>query len=1225
MARYKQIAAQWMRGLEPFGLGRFTPVLLTWWGLLLLGVGSLLFGCWLWSRSNSAANQPQALVRHYVRNLKRSHAEVRQVAGKVAVLLAKDKPTLEYPTNYVKLEKQLARHECALIMAQQDSVRFWSTSYSPEALVKFKNAAEYVCLASKWYHVVYEEIAGYQVANMVKVCERYSVRNGYVSSRYAQSFQFLNGHEFPELTNVLGQSTQTLSESGATGNAVLLFSCLALLGMLLLLPRAWGLDAHWPSVALVLTASVLLRWAYMRSGAFTGLLSQLFSPRLVALSFLMPSLGDFLLHTLLLLGMVLVLVRYFRAAVARRGRKATSLLISALVSLAIVQWGGVLVRQLVLNSTLTIPPFAVTAFSAYVLVAYVALACWFASGVIMLGYACSILVERPKVLVLLSIFLVLSTLLMWYISKAFMWEGLLLYLLMFVLCFIPMYLRGAKLLFRGFDLVLALALSLYVSIRIYRDSTYRDGLVQAQLAERVVNLRDGLLELVLPGLEKAIANDTTLAKLAYDEHVGEKRLAAYYEAHFPAGHPLGYKIRLRAIADTSERASGNPCQAPTPPLFPPEQPLGEKIEHCNFYCLPHEYGRVTYRGSIRLGEATPTRSILQLELSAQLGEEPSGYQALLQDNRSGVLPLPKLYSLAVYKEENLAYHIGQYNYPNRLRPQSTGLGGTAHQGDYAHQIYPQAPELLVVVSRPEPSFPDLLGMLTYSAMLFALVITLAIRCSKVFPLKHLMGRGIVGRLQLYTTGQLLGVLLLSLLTSLYIYREVEVLKNKNALKEKFELAQATLISKWPASVTLSAPNGSRACEEILELISQRYRIEAHVYNLNGELCATSQPQIFTQGLLCTHMAPQAWFEMHHRKATSYIGQMAIGTMRYLEAYAPLVINGELLGYLSVPYFVRPGEFSVQYTSLMTLLLDFFAVLLAVSLLLTVLLAQEVFKPLVKLRQSVQKVSIRGGNEPVFYDTQDQLGALFAAYNRMLEDLERSAKELAENERQSAWREMARQIAHDIKNPLTPIRLYLQRVVRLKDADDARWPEAFDRFAVMMEAQINQLAQTASSFSAFSRLAEGRAEPTMASEEIGTSVELFSINDNITWEIHTSNLGESRVWMDRNNLQRMLNNILSNAVQAVAAKDNPRIRVLAEPRAGMLHIEVEDNGPGIPAEFQPKLFRMSFTTKSRGTGLGLTIVKAIIDAAKGHIRFTTAEGVGTTFYIDLPLYTGPVTD
>lgn len=76
---------------------------------------------------------------------------------------------------------------------------------------------------------------------------------------------------------------------------------------------------------------------------------------------------------------------------------------------------------------------------------------------------------------------------------------------------------------------------------------------------------------------------------------------------------------------------------------------------------------------------------------------------------------------------------------------------------------------------------------------------------------------------------------------------------------------------------------------------------------------------------------------------------------------------------------------------------------------------------------------------------------------------------------------------------------------------------------------------------------------------------------------------------------------------------------------MLHIEVEDNGPGIPAEFQPKLFRMSFTTKSRGTGLGLTIVKAIIDAAKGHIRFTTAEGVGTTFYIDLPLYTGPVTD
>ena len=1224
MARYKQVATLWIRALAPFGLGRFTPALLLWWTLLFFGVGSLLFGCWLWNRSNSPAYGPQELAIDYAHNLKRRHAELVQAAKSMAVLLALDTQEREHTGRYEEIEQQLVRQEGGLIMFKHDTVCYWSTSYCPEALKALRAGAEYVEMASSWYHVAYQEISGYTVANLVKVCELYAVHNEYVSSRYARSLQFLNGRELPELSKVLGRETKTLSEAEPQGNAVLLLSCLLLLGMLLLLPRTWELEGHWISVVLVLGASVLLRWAYMRSGAFTGLLSQLFSPRLVAVSFLMPSLGDFLLHTLLLLGMTLVLLRYFKAASSKQRSRMVSLLLSVLVSLAIVQWGGVLVRQLVLNSTLTIPPFAVTAFSVYVLVAYVALACWFASGVIMLGYACSMLQHRPWVMVLLSAFLVLSTLLMWHISQAFTWEGLLLYLLVFVMSFIPMYLRKNKFLFRGFDLMLALVLSLYVSVRIYRDSMYRDGLVQAQLAERVVNLRDGLLEVTLPELETAIEGDTVLAALASDRNVDEKQLAAYFEAHFPSGCPQGYQLRLRVLPATEDSVRTGHTNATVPPLFP-LAPVGDQVENSAFYSMPHEYGRVTYCASIPLGKTTSASSILQLELSARLDEEPSGYQALLQDNRGGVLPLPKLYSLAVYKDKNLVYHVGQYNYSNRLPQLLVGKNKTVRIGDYAHHSYPQCPMLLVIVSRPEPSFPDLLGLLTYSAMLFALVITLAIRASYVFPLKHLMGRGIVGRLQLYTIGQLFGVLLLALLTSLYIYREVEALKNKNALKEKFELVHSSLRSKLPAVAAQSGPGASAACEEVLEKIAQRYRTDAHIYNLDGELCASSFRPIFTQGLLCTHMSPNAWYEMHLREATSYIEQMTTGSMHYLAEYAPLRVNGQLMGYLCVPYFIRPGEFSVQYTSLMTLLLDFFAVLLAVSLLLSFVLAQGVFKPLVKLRKSVQKVSIRGRNEPIFYDTQDQLGALFAAYNRMLEDLERSAQELAESERQSAWREMARQIAHDIKNPLTPIRLNLQRVVQLKAQDDARWPEAFDRFAVMMEAQIDQLAQTASSFSVFSRLAEGRAEPVLAAEEIDVSIGLFSTNDSIAWEIDTEGVGESRVWMDRNNLQRLLNNILSNAVQAVSASEEPRIRVLATQQARMLHIEIQDNGSGIPAEFQPKLFRVSFTTKSSGNGLGLTIVKAIIDAVGGHIRFSTAVGVGTTFYIDLPLYQGPVTE
>ena len=244
--------------------------------------------------------------------------------------------------------------------------------------------------------------------------------------------------------------------------------------------------------------------------------------------------------------------------------------------------------------------------------------------------------------------------------------------------------------------------------------------------------------------------------------------------------------------------------------------------------------------------------------------------------------------------------------------------------------------------------------------------------------------------------------------------------------------------------------------------------------------------------------------------------------------------------------------------------------------------------------------------------------LIATYNRMVSDIQEKAARLRESERESAWKEMARQIAHDIKNPLTPMKLGVQHLVHLKKSGAKDWDERFLKYAQMLEAQIDSLAETADTFTRYATLTLENAERTPLCKAIEQSLWLFRSHENIDWVVDLSAVENVEVFIDPTNLQRVFNNLFSNAVQAMQQTAKPRIAVKGILQGTVVRVFVEDNGVGIAPALHDKIFKVNFTTKSTGLGLGLAITANILKSAGGDISFKTKEGRGTTFMVSLPI-------
>lgn len=432
---------------------------------------------------------------------------------------------------------------------------------------------------------------------------------------------------------------------------------------------------------------------------------------------------------------------------------------------------------------------------------------------------------------------------------------------------------------------------------------------------------------------------------------------------------------------------------------------------------------------------------------------------------------------------------------------------------------------------------------------------------------------------------------------------------RHNLINKTTYVQKALQETYSWQASLSSRNMHGLSVDLRDL-SFTYQTDLHVYDMDGNLVGTSAPTLFDKGLLSTHMSPRPFFA----ESPNMVLEEQIGDMHYLCSYAPFY-NGSYvqIGFIAVPLFVSTDELVAEVDAFLSKLLPIYLIVLLLAFVVSWIEARELTRPLNSLAKKMSEFRIGQSTNKLAYSHHNEIGQLVEHYNQMVDALEQSTNQLAQTEREGAWQIMARQIAHEINNVLTPMKLTIQSLQRKKGTD--KFESSFERDAPVLIEQIDSLSHIAASFSTIAKMPEVRPAEVDVAQKLSVVIALFRNNqDNVPIRYVGPESG-AVAYTDPELISQVFTNLIKNALQAIEHRDEGDIIVMLKNGDMELEISISDNGCGIPKDAQDKIFRPNFTTKSTGMGLGLTLVKSIIDASRGNISFETSKK-GTTFFVHL---------
>lgn len=340
-------------------------------------------------------------------------------------------------------------------------------------------------------------------------------------------------------------------------------------------------------------------------------------------------------------------------------------------------------------------------------------------------------------------------------------------------------------------------------------------------------------------------------------------------------------------------------------------------------------------------------------------------------------------------------------------------------------------------------------------------------------------------------------------------------------------------------------------------------------------------------------------------------------------------NGHESSYIPI---IKNGRRPVMYASLdqsknidsqlgvidyLGTLLNVYVFLFLIAGAVALAIAKSITEPLETLATRMTQIKLNRKNNPVNWKADDEIGKLIKNYNVMIHELEDSAKLIARTERDVAWKEMARNVAHEIKNPLTPMKLSIQYLERAVGQDPSQALPLVRRISNTLIEQIDNLAEIASAFSNFGKMPQATNEKVVLNEVVETNHDLFRKRDDMDIRL-SETIEDLVVFADKNHLVSILNNIVKNAIQAIPNDRKGIIEIALYKENDNAVIRVTDNGVGISEDEKKKIFTPNFTTKSSGSGLGLAISANMVEAFNGSLYFDSTENVGSKFYISIPL-------
>jgi two-component system nitrogen regulation sensor histidine kinase NtrY len=366
------------------------------------------------------------------------------------------------------------------------------------------------------------------------------------------------------------------------------------------------------------------------------------------------------------------------------------------------------------------------------------------------------------------------------------------------------------------------------------------------------------------------------------------------------------------------------------------------------------------------------------------------------------------------------------------------------------------------------------------------------------------------------------------------------------------------------------------------------------------------------------MNPVAFYNLHSKSLVQFINEEQMDKISYQSIYSPVRDSvGNAYAYLNIPSFDSQQELQREISNFLVTIINLNAFIFLIAGALALFITNRITSSFTLIGDKMRAINLGATNEEIPWNRDDEIGELVKEYNKMVNKLEASAAQLAKSEREGAWREMARQVAHEIKNPLTPMKLSIQYLQKAIDNNSDNVKEMTSSVAKTLVEQIDHLSRIAAEFSQFANIGNPKNEVFDLHEMLQSLASLYVTSENVAfrWEPVPQRI---MLFADKTQLNRLFTNLLQNAVEACLNKDKSEVVMTEELSGEFIIVKVTDSGEGIPQHIQEKIFTPNFTTKTSGTGLGLAMSRSIVEQAKGELWFETEEGIGTTFFVKLPL-------
>ena len=575
------------------------------------------------------------------------------------------------------------------------------------------------------------------------------------------------------------------------------------------------------------------------------------------------------------------------------------------------------------------------------------------------------------------------------------------------------------------------------------------------------------------------------------------------------------------------------------------------------------------------------------------------------------------YSVANYRDGLLVYKNGRYVFPNYVDRLDPKPGDFSYSKRYKHYAIRHNENDILVVSVPRKGFSETTAPfgLIFLALLLPYLLVMWMRHIKRF--RRWRDRSFKQRLQ--------AVILMTLGISFLAVGPVSViymrgLYNKNTQNAQFETIR-TLVNEMRNDIDFESllQYASRdRWNELLQRYANTFFTDIQLYQLNGQLLATTRPDIFEMNLQAPLMNAEAYQNVHRQHELYFTHQERLGDKVYESAYLPLTDReGKTLAYLNTPFFSGTTDLQKEIKDFVLTYLNIILLLLVIALILVLRITKRLTQPLALIQEKLGGLKIDQKNEPIEWTSNDEIGALIKQYNQLVVELEKSAAELRRTAAESAWRGVARQVAHEIHNSLTPMRLSVQMLQRSASEQGGEVNDRIQRTSATLLEQIDALSDIASSFSQYAKLPVNNPQPLDLAELVGNLVNLYNNQENIQFSLEVEPPMDYIFNGDKTNLNSAIGNILKNATQAIGSKPDGEIKVRLCSNESWFYIFVKDNGKGIKEEDKKMIFVPNFTTKTDGSGVGLSLAYNIVLSAGGSITFRSQEGEGTEFVIELP--------